>query len=170
MQVALHSNKEFKQLYFTCLKNYGTKLSQEKQCSQHCIWKVKKGCSDSTISVMSSFARNNKWHQQFTVLKSVYPKTLHLLFKDEYCRWSVVRIKRPCLLQGILTAPCSRGARLIRETFCQSAVLKVFLCYFYCLIETITFDHSTWLDADLSVLSKPSIFLLIFHQLQFYSF
>lgn len=120
---------------------------------------------------MSSFVRNNsKWHQQFTALKFVCPKTLCLLFKGKYCRWSAVSIKRPFLLQGMLTAPCSRGAGLIRETFCQSADLKMFLCYIYCLIERITLYHSTQLDADWSVLSKPSIFLLIFLQLQFSDF
>jgi len=47
----------------------------------------------------------------------VYPTTSHLLFKDKYCRWSVVGMKRPFLLQSMLTGPCSRGARLIREIF-----------------------------------------------------
>lgn len=43
-----------------------------------------------------------------------YPKTLHLLFKGKYNRWSAVSIKRPFLLKGRLTAPYLRNARLIR--------------------------------------------------------
>lgn len=129
---------------------------------QSCIWKENKGCSDSATPVMSNFVRNNKWHWQFTALKSVYTMTLHLLFKHKYWRWSVV--------QDMFTGPRSRDTRLIKKIFWQFVVLKVFLCYTYFLIEITTLDHFILLDADWSMISKPSIFLLILQQLQFYGF
>lgn len=140
-QGALHSKKR---VWMTLFHMFQCFTCFSGEAMQYCIRKEKKGCSDSTTPIMSSFVwNNNKWYQQFTALKSLYPKILCLLFKDKYCRWFAVSIKRPPSVQGMLTAPCSRGAGLIRETFCQSAVLKMFLCYIYCLIERITLGHST---------------------------